>query len=104
MVSILAGAGFVMVVENEHFMPLIFAGEDIICVAIGASPKLVQETIALRHVSVFVGHKLQAKFCRHGGHRLSPLERADITQHKHDDEDCNKAENKQRFHFSTFLN
>ena len=103
-VCILAGAGFVMVVEQQYLVPLVVAGKDIEGIAIRASPQFVQESIALGHVPVLVRHKLQAKLRRHGGHCLASFERADITDHRHDGKNYNKAENNQRLYFSIPLN
>ena len=97
---ILAGTGFVMVVEKEYFVPLVATGKDIERIAARSSPQFVQETITPGHAPVLVRHKVQAEFCRYGGHCLASFERADIAHHQHDDKDYNKANDNQRLHFS----
>ena len=103
MVGILAGAGSVMVVEEQYLVPLVAAGEDIERVTLRASPQFVQEAVTPGHVPVLAGRKVQAEPRRYGGHRLASFKRADIAHNRHNGKDYNKGENNQRFHFSVLL-
>jgi len=63
-------------------------------------PQLIEKLVTPGHIPVLVGHKVQAESRRHGGHRLTPFERAEIAQYRHYGKDYNKGENNKRLHFS----